>query len=114
MKRILCDHGVPTPLTLLLTGHVVVRTKDVGWDRLVNAELVSNAEDAAFDVLITTDRNMRGQLNLAGRRIAVVILGRQQWPDVKHHVQRILETVNASVPGSYAEVTIPDAGRPLR
>jgi hypothetical protein len=31
-------------------------------------------------VLLTTDKNMPYQQNLAGRKIAVVVLGLQQWP----------------------------------
>jgi len=33
------------------------------------------AEAAGFDVLLTTDRNIRHQQNLTGRRIAMVVLG---------------------------------------
>ena len=49
-----------------------------GWDRLRNGDLLTAAEEAGFDILLTTDKNMRYQQNLAGRRIAVVVLGKQQ------------------------------------
>jgi predicted nuclease of predicted toxin-antitoxin system len=111
--RILCDHGVPAPLLSFLAGHTAVKAKDAGWDRLSNGELLSAAEAADFEVLITTDKNMRYQQSLAGRKIAVVILGKQQWPDVKPHVQRIVEIVEQAIPGSYAEVNIPYS-RPSR
>jgi hypothetical protein len=41
------------------------------------------AEADGFDVLLTTDKNMRYQQNLAGRKIAVVVLGLQQWPSLE-------------------------------
>jgi hypothetical protein len=63
--------------------------------------------NGCFDVLLTTDKNMRYQQNLAGRRIAVVVLGRQQWPSVRPHVRLIVEAINAAVPGSYTEVDLP-------
>jgi len=69
--------------------------------------LLTAAEDAGFDILLTTDKNMRYQQNLAGRKIAIVVLGRQQWPQLRPHVQRVVEAVNAATPGSYAEVEIP-------
>jgi hypothetical protein len=47
------------------------------------------------------------QQNLARRKIAVVILGRQQWPQLRPHVQRVVEAVNTAAPGSYVEVDIP-------
>ena len=69
--------------------------------------LVSAAEEGGFDVLLTTDKNMRHELNLAGRKIGVVILTRQQWPQLRTHVQLIVDAVNAAVPGSYLEIDIP-------
>jgi len=57
--------------------------------------------------LLTTDKNMRYQQNLAGRKIAIVVLGQQQWPRLRPHIQSVIEAVNAAEPGSYAEVEIP-------
>jgi hypothetical protein len=47
---------------------------------------------------------MRYQQNLAGRRIALVVLGTPQWPVVKLHLKKIASSVTASTPGSYTEV----------
>jgi hypothetical protein len=78
-----------------------------GWDRLVNGELIAVAEAAGFDVLMTTDKNIRYQQNLTGRKIAFVVLGNQQWPTLRRYVERVVATVNAAIPGSYTEVDIP-------
>jgi len=45
---------------------------------LENCALVDAAEAAAFEILVTADKNMRYQQNLAGRKIAVVVLGNAQ------------------------------------
>jgi len=45
--------------------------------------LLTAAEEGGFDILLTTDKNMPYQQNLAGRKIAVVILARQQWPQLR-------------------------------
>ena len=50
------------------------------WDTLKNGDLLSAAEAAGFEVFLTTDKNMRYQQNLAGRTIAVVVIGVQRWP----------------------------------
>ena len=105
--RILFDHGTPAPLIPFLTGHSVTKAKDAGWDRLANGELLKAAEEAGFDVLITTDKNMVTQQNLKGRAIAMVALGNSQWRIVQRHVRKIAAAVNAATPGSYAEVEIP-------
>jgi hypothetical protein len=44
--------------------------------------LIEAGEQAGFDVLVTTDRNIRYQQNLAGRSIAIMVLGNSQWPMV--------------------------------
>ena len=60
-----------------------------------------------FDVLVTTDKNLRYQQNLSGRKIAIVVLGQGRWSLLKRHVVEIIAAVNAAVPGSFAEVEIP-------
>jgi hypothetical protein len=105
--RILFDHGTPFPLRGTLTGHSITRTQDLGWDRLSNGELLTAAEQAGFALLLTTDKNIRYQQNLAGRTIAILVLGTSQWPVLRLHVQRIADAVNAVTPGSYTEVVIP-------
>jgi hypothetical protein len=65
------------------------------------------AEADGFEVLLTTDKNMRYQQNLVGRKIAVVVLSLQQWPSLRPHVQLVAEAVNAAVPGSYTEIELP-------
>jgi len=104
---ILFDHGTPAPLRLFLTGHTVKKAKDLGWDTLSNGELLRAAEKASFEVLITTDKNIRFQQNLSERTIAIVVLGIAQWPILRQHVERIVVAVNAAKPGTYVEVEIP-------
>jgi len=105
--RILFDQGTPAPLIPFLAGHAVTKAKDAGWDRLVNGELLKAAEEAGFEVLLTTDKNMAAQQNLRGRTVAIVVLGNSQWRIVQRYVRRIAATVNAATPGSYAVVDIP-------
>jgi len=75
--RVLFDQGVPVPLRVLLEGHSVRTAAEESWDRLRNAELLTAAEAARFDVFLTTDKNLQYQQNLAGRRIAVIVLTKQ-------------------------------------
>ena len=104
---ILFDNGTPAPLRYALKSHVVVEAIERGWDRLVNGELIAKAEAAGFDVLLTTDKNMRYQQNLTGRKIAFVVIGNQQWPTLRRYVDRVAVAVNAATPGSFVEVEIP-------
>jgi hypothetical protein len=98
--QIIFDQATPVPIRPYLEGHTVRTAAQQGWDKLGNGDLLAAAEDAGFDILLTTDKNMRYQQNLAGRRIAVVVLGQQQWPQLRPHIQCVIEAVNAATPGS--------------
>ena len=78
-----------------------------GWQRLQNGELLNVAEAAGFDVLITTDKNLRYQQNLTGRDIAIVVLSQQQWPRLQAYIDLVVAAVNAAAPSTYTEVDIP-------
>jgi hypothetical protein len=105
---ILFDHGTPKGLASALPGHTVVTAQSRGWDRLNNGALLNAAEEAALDLLRTTDRRIRHQQNLAGRKIALVVLtGTTKWSHARLHLERLAAVVNAATPGSYTEVEIP-------
>jgi hypothetical protein len=102
--RILFDHGTPRSIARSLEGHSVTAARARGWERLTNGALLKIAEEAGFDLLLTTDKNIRYQQNLAGRKIAIVVLGNPQLPVVRLHIHRIVAAVNAATPGSYLQV----------
>ncbi len=81
--RILFDHNTP----------------ELGWDRLTNGKLVDAAEEAQFDILLTADKGFQHQQNLTNRRIAIVILSRGNWPDVKTNIPNILSAIKAAKGG---------------
>jgi hypothetical protein len=103
---ILFDHVTPAGIARFLPAHTVTKAKDRGWDTLTNGDLLTVAEQAGFDVLLTADKNMRHQQNLEGRRIALVILSTPQWPIVRLHLGKIAAAVNAATAGSCAEVEL--------
>jgi hypothetical protein len=105
---VLFDNGTPRTLArYLIDNHTVTEARARGWGQLENGELLSQAEAAGFEVLITTDKNLSYQQNLAARRIAVVVLGQGRWRLIEPYVSQIVETVNAALPSSFAEGEIP-------
>jgi hypothetical protein len=104
---ILFDHVTPSGIARFLPAHTVTKAKDRGWDTLTNGDLLTEAERAGFDVLLTADKNMRYQQNLRGRRIAIIVLSTPQWPVVRLYLERVAAAVNAAKPGSDTEVEIP-------
>jgi hypothetical protein len=109
--RIIFDQATPVPIRSYLEGHTVRTASQEGWDKLRNGELLTVAEEFGFDLLLTTDKNMRYQQNLTSRRIAIVVLGQQQWPELRPYVQLVVAAVNAATPGSYVEVKIPKSAQ---
>jgi len=106
---ILFDNGTPRTLArYLIDQHTVTEARARGWGELENGALLSQAEAAGFQVLVTTDRNIRYQQSLAARKIALVVLGKGRWTIIKPHVPKIVEAINAATPGSYAEIEIPN------
>jgi len=105
--RILFDQGVPRGLAASLRGHEVTEARELEWERISNGELLKLAEGAGFDLLLTTDKNVRYQQNLAGRNISIVVLGNSPWWLVRQHLGAIAAAVSAAAPASYTEVEIP-------
>jgi hypothetical protein len=58
---ILLDQGAPMPLRLFLRDHTVKTAAEQGWSSLKNSDLLTTAENAGFEVLLTTDKNLRYQ-----------------------------------------------------
>lgn len=102
--KLLFDQGTPVPLRKVLSEHEVETAYERGWSRLQNGELIAVAERAGFEVFITTDRNLKYQQNLAGRRLAIVVLPTTSWPRIQRLLPTVIETVNRAVAGSYQEV----------
>ena len=101
------NQGVPRGLTASLRGHEVTEARKLKWERISNGELLELAEGAGFDLLLTTDKNVRYQQNLADRKISIVVLENSPWWLVRQHLDAIAAAVNAATPGSYTEVEIP-------
>jgi hypothetical protein len=105
--RILFDHGTPSGIAGALTSHQVTEARDRGWETLSNGDLLRAAEDDGFDLLLTTDKRIRYQQNLADRKIAIAVLGNSTWRIVRLHLDKVVATVNATTPGSYVEIEVP-------
>ena len=106
MALVLFDQGTPVPLRKELGSHRVETARERKWSTLENGDLLSAAEGAGFDVLVTTDQNLRYQQNLGKRRISIVVLGTTSWPRIQRVAFRVREAVDAARVGSYAEVPI--------
>lgn len=100
----LFDHGTPAPLRHALGGHEVVTAYERGWSGLKNGELIAAAEAERFDVLVTTDKNLRYQQNLKRRSLAIAVLWTTSWTKIQHRLARVEAAVASAASGSYVEL----------
>ena len=104
--RILFDQGAPAPLRRHLAGHAVDTAFERGWSNLRNGALLDRAEADGYQLLVTTDQNLRHQQNLADRQVAIVVLLAASWPRIQQRVDDIRAAVDRVGPGMYIEVRI--------
>jgi predicted nuclease of predicted toxin-antitoxin system len=104
--KILFDQGTPVPLRKFLPDHTIETAYDRGWSALTNGDLLAMAEQDGYDLMITTDQNLRYQQNLASRQIAIVVLLSTSWPRIQRHITAIQNAVEDAAPGTYQEITI--------
>ena len=86
------------------------RSAERGWELLENGELIQRAEEDGYEIIVTTDQSMRYQQNLAGRKLAVVVLMATAWPRVRLRTAEIAKAIEAVRPGQAVEVPIPRRG----
>ncbi|HEY2290818.1 MAG TPA: hypothetical protein VGM86_08970 [Thermoanaerobaculia bacterium] len=104
--KVLFDQGTPVPLRRYLRTHEVTTVYELGWSTLQNGSLISQAEAAGFDVLITTSKNWKYQQNLRERSLAVVVLLSTSWPKIQAKVSEVVVAVDGATKGSYTEVPL--------
>lgn len=74
---------------------------------LANGALLAMAEQAGFDALITTDKSIRYQQNLTGRKLALIVISTNDWTRIRTSKTAVLEAVSKIRAGAFVEVTIP-------
>ena len=104
--KILFDQGTPVPLRRSLPQHIVTTVFEIGWATLENGDLIQSAEQDGYDILITTDQNLRYQQNLKDRKIAIVVLMSTSWPRIQKIIGSVISSVDSASPGTYTEVTV--------
>lgn len=105
--QILFDQGTPVPLRRALAPHQVITVYERGWSTLENGRLLDAAERDGFDVLVTTDQNLKYQQHLTGRRLTIFVLSTTSWPRIQPHGDRIRTALEQIAPGMYHEFSIP-------
>ena len=80
--KVLLDNCVHKRAAGFFEGHDVHTAGKMGWAALSNGALIAQATAAGFDVLVTTDKNLRYQHDLTGLPLTVLELHAvdTRWP----------------------------------
>jgi predicted nuclease of predicted toxin-antitoxin system len=105
--RILLDECVPRKLKFIFiaAGYDCETAPEAGFGGMANGKLLAQAE-LLFDVLVTIDRNMRHQQNLAGRNIAILVLcvSSNDISDIEPLVPNAVRALKSIKPGQVVEI----------
>jgi hypothetical protein len=85
----------------------VATAYELGWSTVTNGDLIRLAELEGYELLITTDTNLRYQQNLQGRSIAILVLTTTSWPRIRQVTGDFQAAAAAMAQGDYQELRIP-------
>lgn len=108
--RVLLDHCVHKGFATFLIGHEVEHTSQKGWGNLSNGVLLRTAAEEGFDCIVTVDKGMRHQHNVAKLGLAIITI---QSPDVslialRDYIPEVLDALDRVRPG--ISISIAKAG----
>jgi predicted nuclease of predicted toxin-antitoxin system len=105
--KILIDECLPAGLrgTLAVLGHECETVRRAGYGAKKNGELLSLAE-GRWDVLLTSDRNIKYQQNMTGRTVSILVLRAKsnRMQDVLPLMPACVQALLSLSPGSVVEV----------
>ena len=104
--KILLDECTPHVLKRLLTGFEIKTVQDQGWSGTTNGALLRLAE-GKFDVLVTSDQNLRHQQNLTNRQLAIIQLPTNQVPLIIRLAARIQAALADIKTGEFITLPLP-------
>jgi len=102
--RVLLDESVPRQLADELSGQEVRTVVQMGWTGIQNGELLRRSVDAGFEVLVTMDRNLEHQQNIARAGLGIlVIVARNSRVET---VLPLAKSINAALNGLAAGMVV--------
>lgn len=109
--RVLLDECLNHRLRNYLVGQECQSARYAGFGGLKNGELLRAAEEVGFDVLLTVDRGIPYQLNLTGRKIAVIVFRAKSiaLEDLLPLVPRCLDLLVSIRPGEVVTISADSA-----
>ena len=108
MRRILLDENLPRKLRRDLADFQVRTVQEESWTSFANGELLGRAQ-GRFDVLLTADRRLQFQQNLARFDIGVVVIltVSLRYRNIRPAIEQIRTALAAVRSGEVLQVQVP-------
>jgi predicted nuclease of predicted toxin-antitoxin system len=92
--RILLDQNVPVGVRAFVgQEHEVSTAAREGLAALTDAELLAEAEERRFEILVTCDQSMPYQQNMTGRAIKLRVLWTNSWIELAAGRERVIAII---------------------
>ncbi|MGZ8844077.1 MAG: DUF5615 family PIN-like protein [Pyrinomonadaceae bacterium] len=103
--KLLLDECVTRFVKRELAGHDVQTVEEAGFKGFENGDLIKTAA-GLFEVLITVDRNIPFQQNIAGLNIAILVLAakRNSYARLKPLLPRAMSALESIKPGDVIRI----------
>lgn len=104
--KILLDECLPLNFRHTFPDHEVHTAQWAGFKGLTNGELLSAAESAGYEVLLTGDNGIGHQQRLPGRNIAIIVVRGEtnRLDDLQRFAGAIHNALRTIQPGTVTEI----------
>jgi hypothetical protein len=99
--KILLDEGVLEIIKQRLSSFSIFSVKAMAWRGITNGRLLDLMTENKFHVIITTDKNIPHQQNLAKRKLSAIILPANDVPTVIELLPKIAEELDTILAGDF-------------
>jgi hypothetical protein len=84
--------------------HEVHTVFEKGWSQLKNGDLLATAILHGYEVLVSTDQNLRHQHDLRNLRLGIVVLMTTSWPQIRNNTPAVATAIVEVKSGGLVEV----------
>jgi hypothetical protein len=104
--RVLLDESLSGLLAPAITGHDVQTVRQMGWLGIGNGALLRRAVESGFEAMVTADRSIEHQQNLAkiGIGLVVLVARKNRIEDHLPLLPELLEALATIQPGQVVHV----------
>ena len=106
--RVLLDECVPKRLRRDLPGFDVSTVADEGWLGRRNGDLLRSMAEAGFTHLVTVDRNLMFQQNVAAASVAILVVHARtnRLTELRPLMAKVVEALPTAAPGHVVHVGV--------